>query len=276
VDLRADTPLSHRAEIAPSLNLSFMLAGRTDLRFARRQYCFGTGGHGTHPPVPKMALFSTARPVEFSRQLEAGMRIRHLAIQASPDWLERNGLGSYGAVAPVLTSRAPLAISPRTPPEQVIYLSEQLFAATEPDFPLAKLYRESKVLEILFHALCSVSAAPAPERVNTRMRRSIYRVRDWLESESHRPLTLETLVREFGIGADTLQRQFRAVFGTTVFAYLHEHRMQRAWRSLENGDPVSVAAYAAGYTSPANFSTAFKRRFGVLPKQVRSGRLRPR
>jgi len=38
---------------------------------------------------------------------------------------------------------------------------------------------------------------------------------------------------------------------------------------LVQGSPVSLAAYAVGYGNPANFSTAFRRCFGVTPKHVR-------
>ena len=68
-----------------------------------------------------------------------------------------------------------------------------------------------------------------------------------------------------------LQRQFRAVFGTTVFAYLRECRLLRARRALEHdGVTVGQAAMVAGYTSAANFATAYKRRFGHAPKLARS------
>jgi AraC-like DNA-binding protein len=73
------------------------------------------------------------------------------------------------------------------------------------------------------------------------------------------------------VNANTLQRQFRAVFGTTVFDYLRECRLLRARRALEHGGvTVGQAALAAGYTSAANFATAYRRRFGHVPKLARS------
>ena len=68
-----------------------------------------------------------------------------------------------------------------------------------------------------------------------------------------------------------LQRQFRAVFGTTVFDYLRECRLLRARRALEHdGVTVGQAAMVAGYTSAANFATAYRRRFGMPPKLARA------
>jgi AraC-like DNA-binding protein len=77
--------------------------------------------------------------------------------------------------------------------------------------------------------------------------------------------------REGGVSVNTLQRLFRAMHGTTVFEHLRAMKLQRAREALErDGVPVSEAAYRAGYTSAANFTTAFKRRFGVSPKNLRA------
>jgi AraC-like DNA-binding protein len=72
---------------------------------------------------------------------------------------------------------------------------------------------------------------------------------------------------------NTLQRHFRAMWGTTVAQYLREGRLSRARLALErDGISVAQAACIAGYGSAANFATAFRRRFGVPPGQVRARR----
>lgn len=61
-------------------------------------------------------------------------------------------------------------------------------------------------------------------------------------------------------------------FGTTVFDYLRRNRLLRARDALER-DRCSIIAAAelAGYTSPANFATAYRRQFGMTPRQSRMG-----
>ncbi len=84
-------------------------------------------------------------------------------------------------------------------------------------------------------------------------------------------LSLDGIARHAGVNANTLQRQFRAVFGTTVFDHLRECRLQRARHALEHdGLTVGQAAVLAGYTSAANFATAYRRRFGMPPKLARA------
>ena len=57
----------------------------------------------------------------------------------------------------------------------------------------------------------------------------------------------------------------------TVFEYQRGRRLQLAREALEReGASVNEAAWRAGYNSPANFATAFKRHFGITPRQVRA------
>ena len=47
-------------------------------------------------------------------------------------------------------------------------------------------------------------------------------------------------------------------------------RLERAFTALGRGEAtVQEASAIAGYTSPANFATAFRRRFGIVPTAVR-------
>lgn len=60
---------------------------------------------------------------------------------------------------------------------------------------------------------------------------------------------------------------FRQVFGTTVFGYLRNQRMEQARQLLlEKQMNVSEVAQTVGYTSFSRFSTAFKHYFGITPK----------
>ncbi len=73
------------------------------------------------------------------------------------------------------------------------------------------------------------------------------------------------IAREVGLSASACSAQFRLAYGSSIDGYRREQRLERAWAALEQtGCSVSEVAHAAGYSSAANFSTAFKRRFGTL------------
>ncbi len=80
------------------------------------------------------------------------------------------------------------------------------------------------------------------------------------------PPSLRQLAREAGLNEKKLKYGFRQVFGTSVFAYLRDHRLETAKGLLESGRMnVSEAAFCVGYASLSHFSRAFKRRFGLNP-----------
>lgn len=268
VDLRAEAGQSQRVLIPPSLGISVLLQGRAELRCGRHRFLFDAGTR-LLARVPQVSLFQVAEEIEMMRHVEADVRVRHLSVQATPDWVDRSGVGSCIAGTTSVDNAMQLPVWRAS--GRIVALCEQLLVENDPDTALGRLRRESQVLDVLGQVLMARVPNPPRMALDARRLRRLRQVREQLESESEAP-TVEQLACGAGMSVDTLQREFRAAFGTTVFGYLQEYRLQRAYRALEAGSPVSRAAYAAGYSSPANFSTAFKRRFGVSPKEVRRAR----
>jgi len=88
-------------------------------------------------------------------------------------------------------------------------------------------------------------------------------------------LTLESVADECGISVRYLHYLFRDQ-GVTTWEYVLAERLQRARRMLETAVPGAVnvtdICLACGFSNLSHFSTAFKRQFGVSPKDI----LRPR
>lgn len=82
---------------------------------------------------------------------------------------------------------------------------------------------------------------------------------------------LAGLARSVGTNTHLLNEAFRKYVGVTVFDYLREARMKEALRLLCETDlDVQTVANDLGYGSAANFSTAFRERFGLSPRQYRT------
>ena len=74
------------------------------------------------------------------------------------------------------------------------------------------------------------------------------------------------LAREVGVSETSLRRAFKARLGITVMEHVRNLRLDAAHLLLrEGGLRVSQVAYRVGYSNPANFATAFRRRFGCPP-----------
>ncbi|MDD2545461.1 MAG: response regulator [Burkholderiaceae bacterium] len=81
---------------------------------------------------------------------------------------------------------------------------------------------------------------------------------------------LNELARMVGTNARRLNEAFKRCVGVTVFEYLREERMKAARTLLaKTALEVQDVALELGFTSGANFSTAFKERFGLSPTQFR-------
>lgn len=96
------------------------------------------------------------------------------------------------------------------------------------------------------------------------------RVRDRIDREYARPLSVPRLARGVGMSAGHLGRRFRAVYGESPYSYLMTRRIERAMALLARGDvSVTEACLAVGCSSPTTFSTRFAELTGMAPGHYR-------
>ena len=132
------------------------------------------------------------------------------------------------------------------------------------------LYLESKASELLALQIACLAAdtpAPKPFKLNTSDLERVQYAREIVVQRLCDPLSLTDLARQVGLNECTLKRGFRHLFGTTVFGYLRDCRMQQA-QTLLRSPHLTIAQVAAqvGYRNPEAFSTAFRRKFAISPK----------
>ncbi len=134
------------------------------------------------------------------------------------------------------------------------------------------LYLGGKALELTalgMQFLADDRRAGEVPRVTSMEVERIHSARDRLIAFLDNPPTLEELAHTAGMNRRKLTQGFRSVFGASVFEYLQEYRLREAHRLLCSEElNVSTVAYRVGY-SPAHFATAFRKRFGVSPSEVR-------
>lgn len=218
--------------------------------------------------IPRGAVMRLSVPEEFERRSRAGTRERMVVLTMTPEWCEAGGLD------PEHLGRH-LAIRPWLPSTRAVAIAEQLVRPDAFGGQMRSLYQESRVLELIGEALSQTAGAEsgtptAPELRPAEYRR-IVRLHGLLQSGALDGSGMAEIAREIGCNANTLQRHFRRVYGTSIFDYQRECRLQRAADALQQrGVSVAQAAEIAGYAAQANFSTAFRRRFGLTPKSVRS------
>lgn len=90
------------------------------------------------------------------------------------------------------------------------------------------------------------------------------------------PLSAVELAHQVGTNQQRLTRIFREQVGMSAYEYLQEMRLERGRSLLGDTDlQVQLIADRVGYRNAGDFTRAFRRHFGVTPRQYRQGRLQP-
>jgi len=138
---------------------------------------------------------------------------------------------------------------------------------------LRRLYVEARCLEIIALSLARLGGAAAAEPGNTRLRprdlRKAHEARDLMLSRLDDPPSLREVARSVGMSTTSLKNAYRAAFGVPVFEHAREERLRRARLLLSQGElSVSEVADRVGFQSLGYFSAAFRKKFGLLPKEI--------
>jgi AraC-like DNA-binding protein len=135
--------------------------------------------------------------------------------------------------------------------------------------PCRALMMEARCNDMLLELITALGAPAQHARplmvdADVRIRVAAGKLEEYLDQ----PPSLGELAREVGLSETTLKRGFRQVFGTTVFGYLREKRMEHARALLASGRATVIEAAAlVGYSNPSNFAAAFRQQFGLNPKE---------
>ncbi|MEH2277789.1 MAG: AraC family transcriptional regulator [Nostoc sp.] len=147
-----------------------------------------------------------------------------------------------------------------------------------PNYGMTKrMYLESKALELMMLTVEEELQVKQGKHNSTALKlddlNCIHLARNLLLGNFDNPPSLTELAIQAGLNERKLQEGFRQLFGTTVFGYLHDYRMEQA-RCLRRATPtlliagqlsVKQVARIVGYASPTSFHAAFRKKFGINP-----------
>ena len=135
---------------------------------------------------------------------------------------------------------------------------------------------DSDVAQMLHHMIEEAVSITCPEEAEllsdcrADQIALIHEVHEYLVSHLEEKVTIEALSRQFHMNTTTLKSVFKSVYGDSLAAHIKEHRLEHA-AELLTGTGLTIAEIGrrVGYDSQSKFSTAFKGRFGLLPKEYR-------
>lgn len=134
-----------------------------------------------------------------------------------------------------------------------------------------RVYLESKALELLALLLdqeveIQIGNRPASVLKPGTLER-IHYAREVLLQQLNNPPSIAELAKQVKLNEYTLKQGFRQVFGTAIFSYLHDYRLEQARLFFDVGEQnVIQIANTVGFASRSYFATAFRKKFGLNPK----------
>ncbi|MDR0709180.1 MAG: AraC family transcriptional regulator [Spirochaetaceae bacterium] len=142
---------------------------------------------------------------------------------------------------------------------------------------LNKLFLESQTLELLSLNLERLLGVEYSEAKSAGLSKTdtenLIRAREILLTRLESPPSLLELSRLVHMNDCKLKRVFKIYFGKTVYEYIREQRLEKAFSLLETGRcNVGQSAFAVGYTNIRHFSEAFREKFGISPKTLSYGK----
>ncbi|MCL3781978.1 AraC family transcriptional regulator [Prolixibacteraceae bacterium JC049] len=139
---------------------------------------------------------------------------------------------------------------------------------------VAPLLVEAKIME-LFTLLVDNSQSSYQSEIKRSTQNKIYEAKAIIENKYQKPPSIDELSRELGICSTSLKEGFKKTFKSTLYGYLFDFRMMKAEHMLKSNSELDLldVALKVGYEHQANFSAAFKRKYGITPLQFKKNYL---
>lgn len=139
---------------------------------------------------------------------------------------------------------------------------------------LENIFINAKIHELLLYSIeCLVDEKEegftCKFLANDLDREKILHAREVLLQHIGDPITIKELSRKVAINECYLKKGFKEIFGTTIFDFYQQQRMEHAKYLLyEKGLSVTDVSDLLGYSSISHFSTAFKKHTGLKPCEL--------
>ena len=133
---------------------------------------------------------------------------------------------------------------------------------------LKKVFLEGKALELASCQLHGLIPSREPARLSGQECDKVRAAREILVRHIDAPPSFLALAGMVGMPHNRLAMGFQAVYGSTPFALLRDLRLEKSRTLLKSQTGnVTQVAMDVGYASLSHFAKAFKKKYGISPKQ---------
>ncbi|WP_045389044.1 AraC family transcriptional regulator [Vibrio rotiferianus] len=246
----------------PALLITILLEGKLSFGYDDLKFDFDANSS------PQGVVVNLTKPANFHRSLIQNNHMNKINIAIKPAWLESRIEGSIDHQRFIETHNAFYQLKLNS---AVIDLLHTLSRREPPVNVKERLEVESLIYQVVTYAIGQMpdEYCKKSEQKKHSVDARIENIISYIETHLEEELSLERLAEEFSMSVSNLQRRFKQSLDITVNGYIRHRRLEIARQNLEHGlMSITEAAYEAGYHHPSNFTSAFKKVFGVAPHEV--------
>ncbi len=151
---------------------------------------------------------------------------------------------------------------------------EQMFFARMPE-NAKTMYMRAKVLEAMslyFGANQDVDLTGCPFLNDEATVKKVHMAKELVLKDMANAPTIKELCQQVGLNEYQLKVGFKRLYGSPVYQYYNDHRLNHAKTLLSTGRfKVNEVSWEIGYANTSHFIAAYKRKFGITPKKFLMG-----
>jgi AraC-like DNA-binding protein len=151
--------------------------------------------------------------------------------------------------------------------EQLVY--HKLQPAFDPIFKKAKFL---EIFSLLMDAAFGRQPDKCPVVLSPAIETKIHQVRRHITQHPEETPDPDHLALLYDLPRNTLREGYRYLYGKTIHQYHADHKLESARQMLASGEwLVKEVAFKIGYHNPSHFIAAFKKRYGMTPREFMTG-----
>ncbi|MFU1798347.1 AraC family transcriptional regulator [Paenibacillus azoreducens] len=247
----------------PMVELNYCLQGKRELTIDGVQHQFGPGS------CTLQLINEVGARFEFSGNEPYVMVAVGIPVPTFHHFMENAGGGRSVDFCGILGQRPFRLFQEKTDPAALITLQRLLKPIRNKG--MNNLEMECSVLDLLskgFRSFLTEDAAGSTRLSKSDMQK-IREARDIMIERMVDPPSLMELSRLIGMNDFKLKVGFKEMYGTTVFGYLRDKRLEKALALLQQGHlNVNETSCAIGYSNSSYFSEVFREKYGINPGQL--------
>lgn len=123
--------------------------------------------------------------------------------------------------------------------------------------------------QLLVH-LCRAASDNSAKALKAESKELMDNILEYVERHYAEKLTLSDIADKFYVSESTITLTFRKKMGVSFYHWVTQRRLIAAKNLIEGGQLLEEVAQAVGFSDYSSFFRAFKREFGISPKQYRN------